>query len=199
LVFCDEIDSLGSSREGETHEVTRRTLSVLLRHLDGLEGPQESILVAATNMPGLLDPALMSRFDVVVSFDLPDLSTRAAILGRYAKQLTAEEKNSLAQVADGFSGRELRDACEAAERAHAGRVVRVRAASEASTEGRSGSGLAAVEGCIGVPEGDRSPEYELPKYDDYLTAISRKSVTSIGRGLRATAVSAMDRKAAMAA
>lgn len=177
VVFCDEIDALGSSREApEAHEVTRRTLSVLLRHLDGLEGPQESVLVAATNLPGMLDSALMSRFDVVIALDLPDALTRSAILKRYAKQLTSTERDSLAAIAHGFSGRELRDACEAAERAHAGRVVR------ASVDKRANSNES--------PQSERSVAEDqakwtpgLPVFEDYLAAIRRKAGTSIGRNV----------------
>lgn len=175
LVFCDEIDALGSSREApDAHEVTRRTLSVLLRHLDGLEGPQESILVAATNLPGMLDTALMSRFDVVIALDLPDAATRSAILKRYAKQLTNVERDALAEVAVGFSGRELRDACEGAERAHAGRVVRAAANDSGNNE------LQQLAETYGGMDGELQKQ-NLPVFEDYLAAIQRKAKTSIGR------------------
>lgn len=157
VIFCDEIDSLGSSRDDpESHEVTRRTLSVLLRFLDGLDGPQQSVLVAATNMPKMLDAALISRFDVVIPLGLPNLPTRTAILGLYAQQLTETERESLAAIAQGFSGRELRDACKAAERACAGRAVR-----------------AAVEAKV-------QPIVTLPLYSDYCDAFHLKAQTSIG-------------------
>lgn len=127
IVFVDEADSLAMARDGagsEVHEVTRRTLSVLLRFLDGVDGPRDAILLAATNCADSLDPALLSRFDVVVKFPPPDEQTRSAILARYAKHLSEQERALVARVADGFSGRELLDMCEDAERAHAGRVVR---------------------------------------------------------------------------
>jgi ATP-dependent 26S proteasome regulatory subunit len=198
LVFCDEIDSLGFSRDAETHEVTRRTLSVLLRHLDGLEGPPESILVAATNMPGLLDPALISRFDVVISFELPDLTTRAAILGRYAKQLNDDEKRSLAKFAEGFSGRELRDACEAAERAHAGRVVRVTAAAIAGSSADCTDERQVDRFCEEYDH-DVAHVQQLPSYDDYVAAISRKGLTSISHLHREKQTPAANHQSAMAA
>lgn len=126
VVFIDEADSIGMSRDGgsEVHEVTRRTLSVLLRHIDGMDGPQNTIVLAATNHKEAIDPALMSRFDVVVTFPLPDVDTRAAVLGLYAKHLKSEERERLAGMTEGFSGRELLDVCEEAERTHGGRVVR---------------------------------------------------------------------------
>lgn len=126
LVFIDECDTIGLSRSSTTdvHEVTRRTLSVLLRHLDGLDGQQNTILLAATNHKQDIDPALMSRFDVVVSFPLPDLQTRAAILKLYAKHLSKDELDTLATLSGGFSGRELLDVCQQAERMKGGDIVR---------------------------------------------------------------------------
>lgn len=129
IVFVDEADALGAARDGgggdsDVHEVTRRTLSVLLRFLDGVDGPRDAILLAATNCADSLDPALLSRFDIVVRFPPPDEETRSAILALYAKHLKEEERALIARVTDGFSGRELLDMCEDAERSHAGRVVR---------------------------------------------------------------------------
>lgn len=124
IVMLDEVDSLAQSRSGEVHEVTRRTLSVLLRFLDGMDGPRDAILLAATNCASDIDAALLSRFDVVVEFALPDLNTREEMLKLYARQLDDAERRRIARLCDGFSGRELLDACEDAERACAGRVVR---------------------------------------------------------------------------
>lgn len=157
LVFIDECDSIGLSRSSSTevHEVTRRTLSVLLRHIDGLDGPQNTILLAATNHKEDIDPALMSRFDVVVSFPLPDLDTRAAVLALYAKHLSKEELTTMAELSAGFSGRELLDVCEEAERTYAGYIVR-----EA------------------VPKGGTE---QLPTLTEYVEAIKRKAPHVVGR------------------
>eukprot|EP00178_Gracilaria_changii_P025520 TRINITY_DN78618_c0_g1_i1.p1 TRINITY_DN78618_c0_g1~~TRINITY_DN78618_c0_g1_i1.p1 ORF type:complete len:574 (+),score=70.68 TRINITY_DN78618_c0_g1_i1:161-1882(+) len=157
VVFIDECDSVGLSRNSSTeiHEVTRRTLSVLLRHIDGMDGPQNSILLAATNHKEDIDPALMSRFDVVVSFPLPDMETRAAVLALYAKHLSKDELGRIAQDSEGFSGRELLDVCEEAERIQGGSFVR------------------------NNPHGSR--RVELPKVDEYLAALRRKAPHVVGR------------------
>ena len=126
VIFLDEIDALATSRDapGGMHEATRRSLSVLLRRLDGFEANASTVLIAATNRPQDLDAALTSRFELAVSFPLPDAPTRAAILALYAQQLTDAERAELAAASDGASGRDLRDVCEAAERKWAARRVR---------------------------------------------------------------------------
>jgi hypothetical protein len=160
VIFCDEFDSLGSRRDDpQAHEVTRRTLSVLLRFLDGIDGPNQSVLVAATNCLQLLDEALISRFDVTINMELPNASTRASILEQYAQQLSAEERERLSAASAGFSGRELHDACKAAERACAGRAIRAAIASSAK---------------------EATPAVQPPVYDDYLKSIQQKARTSIG-------------------
>ncbi|CDF40396.1 unnamed protein product [Chondrus crispus] len=157
LVFIDECDSIGLSRSSSTevHEVTRRTLSVLLRHIDGLDGPQNTILLAATNHKEDIDSALMSRFDVVVSFPLPDVDTRAAVLALYAKHLAPEELRTMAELSAGFSGRELLDVCEEAERTYAGNLVR--------------------------EEVHREVAGQLPTLAEYVDAIQRKSPHIVAR------------------
>ena len=106
------------------HEATRRSLSVLLRRLDGFDPNPSTVLIAATNRPQDLDAALLSRFEVAVHFPLPDETTREAILALYAKHLDHEERARLASASAGTSGRDLRDVCEAAERRWAARRVR---------------------------------------------------------------------------
>ena len=78
VLFFDEIDALATSRDapGGMHEATRRSLSVLLRKLDGFEANASTVLIAATNRPQDLDAALTSRFELAVRFPLPDQSTR---------------------------------------------------------------------------------------------------------------------------
>ena len=159
LVFIDECDSIGMSRSSSTeiHEVTRRTLSVLLRHIDGMDGPQNTILLAATNHKEDIDPALMSRFDVVVSFPLPDHDTRQKVLALYAKHLNETDLKTMADLSSGFSGRELLDICEEAERMHGGNIVRGRASGE-SVKGN-----------------------QLPALEEYVEAIRRKAPHIVGR------------------
>ncbi|EME30011.1 AAA-type ATPase isoform 1 [Galdieria sulphuraria] len=124
VIFVDEIDAIALSRDKDLHEASRRVMSVLLRHLDGLEGQQQSILIAATNRKNDLDAALLSRFDMVFTFGLPDIKSREQILGLYAKHLSEKDRETLASLTAGFSGRTLLDACEEVERRWAGKIIR---------------------------------------------------------------------------
>ena len=126
-----------------------------------LDGPQNTILLAATNHKEDIDPALMSRFDVVVSFPLPDLNTRMAILTLYAKHLSKEELRTVAELSKGFSGRELLDICEEAERTFAGYLVRK------SEQGEK------VDG---------DDDHRLPRLSEYVDAIQRKAPHIVGSG-----------------
>lgn len=159
IVFLDECDGVGMRRSGttEVHEVTRRTLSVLLRFIDGMDGARQAIVLAATNHKEDLDAALLSRFDVVVSFPLPDIETRVAMLRLYAKQLSEEEVRRVAKLTWGFSGRELLDICEEAERMRAGEIVR-----------ESGGNA-------------NEDPFSLPEVDEYVRAVERKADHVVGR------------------
>jgi SpoVK/Ycf46/Vps4 family AAA+-type ATPase len=77
IVFIDEVDSLATSRETGLHEATRRILSTLLRKIDGFESEGEVLVICATNRKCDLDPALISRLDLSIKFDLPNSETRA--------------------------------------------------------------------------------------------------------------------------
>ncbi|EFN53119.1 hypothetical protein CHLNCDRAFT_26132, partial [Chlorella variabilis] len=118
IVFLDELDSLMTSRsDGQgLHEVTRRMLGILLRHLDGFDASRRSVLIGATNRARDLDPALRSRFAATVTFGLPSQESRAAILGQYARQLSGSDLQALASATRGMAGRDLRAVCEQTER-----------------------------------------------------------------------------------
>jgi hypothetical protein len=116
VLFLDEIDALGGTRAKEMHEASRRMLSTLLRHMDGLDAGQHVALIGATNRPRDLDPALISRFDVRVSFPAPDAAGRASIFARYARQLDANALSQLGDRATGLSGRDILNVCKSAER-----------------------------------------------------------------------------------
>lgn len=103
-------------------QATRRLLGVLLRQLDGFDGGKRSVVIAATNRKQDLDPALRSRFDAAVRFGLPDEPSRAQILAQYARHLSPPDLAALAAATGGFSGRDLRDVCEQAERRWASKV-----------------------------------------------------------------------------
>lgn len=97
ILFIDEIDSLATSRETGLHEATRRILSTLLRKIDSFESEGEVLVICATNRKKDLDPALISRTDMAIRFELPDASTRAQIFGRYARQLSEDELKKLGE------------------------------------------------------------------------------------------------------
>ncbi|XP_028773865.1 fidgetin-like protein 1 [Neltuma alba] len=124
LIFLDEIDSFAAARDGEMHEATRRILSVLLRQIDGFEQDKRVIVIGATNRKQDLDPALISRFDTMITFDLPDHDNRKEIAAKYAKHLTEPELDELARVTEGMSGRDIRDVCLQAERSWASKIIR---------------------------------------------------------------------------
>lgn len=123
VIFIDEIDAMVSSRAGDMHEATRRILSVILQRLEGFQGRGKNILICATNRPQDLDAALLSRFDVAITYDLPDASTRRAVFQRYAKHLNQSTLYELAEKSDGMSCRDIKDVCEHAERKYASELI----------------------------------------------------------------------------
>lgn len=135
IVFLDELDSFATSRDNEMHEATRRLLSVLLRQMDGFEQDKKIVVIAATNRKQDLDPALLSRFDTSVAFNLPDESTREEIAAQYARHLSTSELKALAAVSDGLSGRDIHDLCQHAERRWASKVIRGSLAGNPPAEG----------------------------------------------------------------
>ncbi|PJZ86580.1 AAA family ATPase [Leptospira harrisiae] len=116
MLFLDEIDSLATSREDGLFEATRNLLSVLLRKLDGFAERSGTITIGATNRKSDLDSALLSRFDRKIYFPLPNKEERSKILEGYAKQLKPNERQKLAEILDGASGRNLKDYCDYVER-----------------------------------------------------------------------------------
>lgn len=124
ILFIDEVDSLATSREAGLHEATRRILSTLLRKIDSFESEGEVLVICATNRKKDLDPALISRTDMSIRFELPDASTRAEIFQRYAKQLSEEELKALGELSVYLSGRDIADICKDAERKWASKYIR---------------------------------------------------------------------------
>ena len=124
ILFIDEIDSLATSREAGLHEATRRILSTLLRKIDSFESDGEVLVICATNRKKDLDPALISRTDITIRFDLPDAATRSSIFKRYAKQLSQSELDHLGELAVHLSGRDIADLCKDAERRWASKYIR---------------------------------------------------------------------------
>ena len=115
LIFLDEIDAVGRRRGtglGGGHDEREQTLNQILVEMDGFETDKGIIVVAATNRPDVLDPALLrpGRFDRVVTIDLPDVKGREAILkvhSRKVKMAPAVDLSVIARGTPGFSGAEL--------------------------------------------------------------------------------------------
>ena len=124
IIFIDEIDALAASRDNGIHEATRRILSTLLRKIDGFESDGDVLFICATNRRKDLDAALLSRLDVTITFKLPDKRMRGLIFQKYAKQLTKNELENLAELTENFSGRDIADVCKDAERKWAAMYIR---------------------------------------------------------------------------
>ena len=115
LIFIDEIDAVGRQRGaglGGGNDEREQTLNSLLVEMDGFDGHEGIIIIAATNRPDVLDNALLrpGRFDRQVVIDLPDLEGREAILKVHAKKIKLSEDvelRSLARASAGFSGADL--------------------------------------------------------------------------------------------
>lgn len=113
IVFIDEIDAIGGKRDGMSRNDEReQTLNQLLTEMDGFEGNTGVIILAATNRPEMLDPALTrpGRFDRRVPVELPDLKGREEILRVHAKRVRIEsgiDFTHIARMASGASGAEL--------------------------------------------------------------------------------------------
>ncbi len=114
IVFIDEIDAIGKKRDGQVggNDEREQTLNQLLTEMDGFEGNNGVIILAATNRPESLDPALTrpGRFDRRVPVELPDLKGREEILKVHAKKIKLSEDadfKQIARMASGASGAEL--------------------------------------------------------------------------------------------
>ena len=114
IVFIDEIDTIGKKRDGQVggNDEREQTLNQLLTEMDGFEGNNGVIILAATNRPESLDPALLrpGRFDRRVPVELPDLKGREEILKVHARKIKVADNvdfNKIARMASGASGAEL--------------------------------------------------------------------------------------------
>lgn len=114
IVFIDEIDTIGKKRDGNfsSNDEREQTLNQLLTEMDGFDGKKGVVILAATNRPESLDPALLrpGRFDRRIPAELPDLNGREAILKVHAKKIKTEEDmdfNAIARATAGASGAEL--------------------------------------------------------------------------------------------
>ncbi|WP_235915829.1 ATP-dependent zinc metalloprotease FtsH [Thalassovita mangrovi] len=117
IIFIDELDSIGRTRGtglGGGHDEREQTLNQILAELDGFGGREAVVVLAATNRPDVLDPALLrpGRFDRHVTLNLPDKQARRAILDIHARKLPLEDTSDLDMIAagtPGFSGADLKN------------------------------------------------------------------------------------------
>ncbi len=115
IIFIDEIDAIGRQRGaglGGGHDEREQTLNQILVEMDGFESNSGVIVIAATNRPDILDPALLrpGRFDRRITLDLPSLDDREQILGIHAKNKPLHAKVNIRRIAErtiGFSGADL--------------------------------------------------------------------------------------------
>ena len=114
IVFIDEIDTIGKKRDGNIsgNDEREQTLNQLLTEMDGFDGKKGVVILAATNRPESLDPALLrpGRFDRRIPAELPDLAGREAILKVHARKIKTEQNidfNAIARATAGASGAEL--------------------------------------------------------------------------------------------
>jgi len=122
LIFVDEIDAVGRSRfsgMGGGHDEREQTLNAMLVEMDGLESSPGVIVLAATNRPDVLDPALLrpGRFDRQIVLDLPDIVGRHHILDVHSKNIMLGENidiGAIAKTTPGFSGADLANLCNEA-------------------------------------------------------------------------------------
>ena len=119
IIFIDEIDSIAPKREEVTGEVERRVVSQLLSLMDGLEGRGKVIVIAATNRPNALDPALRrpGRFDREIEIKVPDKRGRLEIMQIHTRNMpldTDVDQDKIASVTHGFVGADLEYLCKEA-------------------------------------------------------------------------------------
>ena len=117
ILFFDEIDSIGTSRTMDVDETHRHALTQLLVELDGFQKVKNIVVVGATNIPEVLDPALLrpGRFDKLVYMPLPDLDGRMKIFKMYLSRLPISKDvdfDKLARKTERFSGADIENICE---------------------------------------------------------------------------------------
>lgn len=119
IIFIDEIDAIAPRRETAVGDVEKRVVAQLLGLMDGLKGRKHVVVIAATNLPNALDPALRrpGRFDREIHISIPDRFGRLAILEIHSRGMPLAEDVDLSQLADithGFVGADLESLCREA-------------------------------------------------------------------------------------
>lgn len=122
IIFFDEIDSIAPARTGnggEGNNVTERVVNTLLTELDGVQNLKDIVIIAATNRPDIIDPALLrpGRFDKLIQIPSPDEASRLSILKVHSKSMPVDKTVDFADIAkktEGFSGADLEALCREA-------------------------------------------------------------------------------------
>ncbi len=119
LIFIDEVDSIASARGGSEHDAMRRVKTTLMTQMDGVTTKKSDriVVIGATNLPWELDPAFRSRFEKRIYINLPDFPARAKIFEIHTKGVEIDQTvdwNLLAEVSEGYSGRDIQLLCREA-------------------------------------------------------------------------------------
>ncbi|MBK8046191.1 MAG: CDC48 family AAA ATPase [Anaerolineales bacterium] len=165
IIFFDEIDALAPTRGAGSSDVTERVLSQMLTEMDGIEALQGVMVLAATNRPDMLDPALMrtGRFDVKFELPVPDRAAREAIFGVHTRRKPVGKDVDLVELAaltEGKSGADIEGVCR-------------RAAVSAIREYLSKN--------VVTPSDGSAKNAEANRYHDF-TILRRHFVEAIGEG-----------------
>lgn len=118
IIFFDEIDSIATSRDSLTHDFSRSLVAMLLTLMDGFE-QDNVVVIAATNRPGVLDPALLrpGRFDRIIEFELPNEHDREEIVKKAARKhggVGELPSKAIARGTEGWTPAEIREVCDTA-------------------------------------------------------------------------------------
>jgi transitional endoplasmic reticulum ATPase len=121
IIFIDEIDSIATARDSDSNDsmVTERVVDTLLTEMDGLQEVKNVVVIAATNRPDMIDPALMrpGRFDKIIEISVPDAETREAIFKVHTKRMPLDKSidlRKLAEATEGYTGAEIENICREA-------------------------------------------------------------------------------------
>ncbi|MBN1677371.1 MAG: CDC48 family AAA ATPase [Candidatus Thermoplasmatota archaeon] len=179
IVFLDEIDAI-APRRGAHHDsgVTERIVNQLLTSMDGLEDMESVYVIAATNRPDIVDPALLrpGRFDKLVLIPIPDEATRLKILSVHAKNMPLEKVDlpALAKILEGYVGADIENLCREAGLA----ALRKNKTATKVTMEHFETALAAVKPST-TPD---TAKYYENMFRQMKTAISKKTEEDLGLG-----------------
>ncbi len=200
IIFIDELDAVGRARGagfGGGHDEREQTLNQMLVEMDGFENKDEIIILAATNRPDVLDPALLrpGRFDRQVSVLLPDIKEREAILKVHAKKIkvTADVNlNKIARATPGMSGAELANMINEAA-LFAARKNKKKVSSEEMEEARDKQLMGVARESMVMPEKEKAMTacheagHALPYYYlEHASPLHKVTIIPRGRALGLT-------------